>query len=199
MKHIILIIAICILANANTFAQDATGITIGDTLTPPHPSAILELKSSIKGFLPVRLNSSQITTIDSPAQGLLVFDTDSGKLFLYNSDWQPFNVGQTSNSLWSQNAQGINYNSGNVGVNTSDPKAKLNINGGLAVGVGSSGAINETFGAGNSIQMITAFGSECNEHTGTLMYTTMPCQWGAATLNIAISDNWGSYNSWQKP
>jgi hypothetical protein len=110
-------------------AQDTTGVTIGDTLLPPHPSAILELKSTAKGFLPTRLTTAQRETISEPARGLLVFDTDYGKYFYYDTTWRNL----SSASFWQQadTSRSIFYTEGKVGIGVNAPVAHLHLAGGL--------------------------------------------------------------------
>ena len=51
-------------------------------------SAQLEAKSTTKGFLPPRMNTSQRTAIAAPVDGLEVYDTDVESLFQYqNGSW----------------------------------------------------------------------------------------------------------------
>ncbi len=60
------------------------GVHIGSTNSDPEPSAILELESTSKGILIPRMTSAQMRAISSPAEGLMVFNTDSAKLGYYN-------------------------------------------------------------------------------------------------------------------
>lgn len=60
-------------------AQNNIGIGVPN----PDPSAILELYSTQKGFLLPRMPSNLRTAIGNPANGLLVYDTDSNCLFYY--------------------------------------------------------------------------------------------------------------------
>jgi hypothetical protein len=56
--------------------------------SPPHSSAILELKSSNKGFLPPRMAWPQIQAIQNPTAGLVVFDEGIKSLRMYDgSKW----------------------------------------------------------------------------------------------------------------
>lgn len=55
-------------------AQTSGSVGIGTTT--PNASAALEIKSASQGLLPPRLTSAQRQAIASPAQGLLVFQTD---------------------------------------------------------------------------------------------------------------------------
>lgn len=48
-------------------------------------SAILQLTSSTKGFLPPRMTTAQKNAIVTPATGLIIYDTTLNKLCLYNS------------------------------------------------------------------------------------------------------------------
>ncbi len=85
---------------------------------------------------------------------------------------------------------------GNVGIGTVTPRARLGVMGGIALGNNAGGdAINTTWSERNSIQFVSTVGEACTDHTGALMYSTMPCAWGQASLNIAISTNWGTYNT----
>lgn len=82
---IILLISIIFLP-LFTLAQVAIGTT------DPHESAIFELRSSTKGFLPPRLNNKQLKAINNPEEGLMAicFDCcyDNSTLFFNNgTDW----------------------------------------------------------------------------------------------------------------
>ncbi len=82
MKKIILILTV-IFFNANISAQTGIGTTT------PEPSAKLDVSSTNKGFLPPRMTSAERTAIQSPAAGLMVYQTDATSgLYYYNgSAW----------------------------------------------------------------------------------------------------------------
>jgi len=61
----------------------ANGVAIGDTARAA--SAILELKSTNKGFKINSVTTSQMLAIGSPVNGLQVFNSDSGKFYYYVS------------------------------------------------------------------------------------------------------------------
>jgi len=74
---------------------------IGIGTTVPDATAILDITSTAKGILAPRMTTAQRTAITTPAQGLLVYDTDL-KLFYYfstPSGWLPLlnsSVGRTN-------------------------------------------------------------------------------------------------------
>jgi hypothetical protein len=57
--------------------------------TTPHASAKLEVASDRQGFLPPRMTSSQRTSIQNPATGLMVYQTDgtAGLYYHYGTTW----------------------------------------------------------------------------------------------------------------
>ena len=63
----------------NLFAQ------VGIGTTTPNASSILDLTSTTQGMLPPRMTTAQRTAIASPADGLMVYDTDLKSIFHYNS------------------------------------------------------------------------------------------------------------------
>jgi len=66
--------------NVNRFTIQADGdVGIGAS---PAASAILDISSTTKGFLPPRMTTAQIDAITSPDSGLVVFDIDQNKLRL---------------------------------------------------------------------------------------------------------------------
>lgn len=68
--------------------NDTTRVRIGIGTKNPHNSAILELSSTDKGFLPPRMTKNQRIAIANPALGLMVFDTDDNRLyFRSNTGW----------------------------------------------------------------------------------------------------------------
>ena len=61
--------------------------------TPPDASAVLDVQSTTQGMLVPRMTTTQRTAITSPADGLLVFDTDSGGFFFFQGGWQSLSGG----------------------------------------------------------------------------------------------------------
>ena len=57
---------------------------VGINNTNPHVSAILDVASTTKGFLPPRVTTIQKNAISSPATGLMVFDTDLVRPCFFN-------------------------------------------------------------------------------------------------------------------
>jgi hypothetical protein len=57
--------------------------SFGFGTTTPEASAAVEVNSTTKGFLPPVMTTVEKNAISSPAAGLMVFDTDLGKLCIY--------------------------------------------------------------------------------------------------------------------
>ena len=84
MKKIPLILISVILF----FLYHITQAQIGIGTINPNSSSLLELKSDSLGFLPPRMNNNELVNIISPAQGLVIFNTDTKCLEWYTgSNW----------------------------------------------------------------------------------------------------------------
>lgn len=92
MKNLALFFAILLTLSAKIFAQ---GVGINTTGDAADNSAMLDVSSTTKGFLPPRMNEAQKNAISSPATGLLVYQTDgTAGLYYYNgSSWVTFVTG----------------------------------------------------------------------------------------------------------
>lgn len=93
-------------------------------------------------------------------------------------------------------AGGVGIHINNGGGNN-DPRARLHVYGGVAIGPASGNAINATIGNNNSIQISTEtyFGGQHDDHTGFLIYSIMPGGWGTGELRFACATDWSSYNT----
>jgi hypothetical protein len=72
--------------NANLFWDD-TANALGLGTATPAASAILDLTSTSRGFLPPRMTSTQRDAISSPATGLTIFNTTTGAVNVYSGAW----------------------------------------------------------------------------------------------------------------
>ncbi len=63
----------------------AQNVAINETGTAPDPSAQLDVQSTTRGMLVPCMTTTQRTTIASPANGLLVFDTTTGTFWFYSA------------------------------------------------------------------------------------------------------------------
>lgn len=120
----LLIIAFLLLPSQIIFAQ----VVIGTS--SPNASAQLDVSSTSKGFLTPRMTNSQRSTISSPTEGLLVYQTDAptGYYFYTGTAW--VNIAQLSSKV-----EGTNFgNSMLIGHNTASAINSANYN--LGVGFG---------------------------------------------------------------
>lgn len=83
MSKIFTLLLVLTLLCSNLQAQ------VGIGTTDPDPSALLELESDTQGMLTPRMTTVQRNAITSPAEGLLVFDTDLKSFYVFNgSSWE---------------------------------------------------------------------------------------------------------------
>ncbi len=117
-----------LLISSLCYAQ-SVGVNTDGTL--PHSSAILDVKSTTKGFLLPRMTTAQKNAIVTPAAGLVVYETTTASLQVYNgSGWVQLGSGGATGP-WLVNGTHIyNSNTGNVGIGTNNPTEKLELNNG---------------------------------------------------------------------
>lgn len=72
MRYLMIFFLAGFLSMANLYGQ----VAINTDGTSPDPSAILDAKSTQKGFLPPRLTTAQRNAISNPAEGLVIYNTD---------------------------------------------------------------------------------------------------------------------------
>jgi len=114
------------------FGAQSQGVAINNDNSSPDASAMLDVKSTTKGMLAPRMTLAQRNAIVSPATGLTIYQTDNNPGLYYNSGtpaipaW--FMVGNNAGQ-WLNNGTTIYYNLGAVGIGTSTPTEKLNLEG----------------------------------------------------------------------
>ncbi|WP_420387243.1 tail fiber domain-containing protein [Roseivirga sp.] len=80
-----LCIALSLITGSYAYPQ---AVGIGSEKFTPHPSAVLELRTNAKGLLIPRLTEVEKQGISSPAEGLLIYQTDNEKGFYLYTDSQ---------------------------------------------------------------------------------------------------------------
>ena len=127
MKNLFIILIISLLSK-DIFAQ----IGINNDGSPPAPSAMLDVKSTTKGFLVPHMTQAQRLAIVNPANGLQVFQTDTNNPGIYyydgNVKWWTYTGAYSQSIIF--NTLGANiYTSfaGNVGIGTATPVYKLTV------------------------------------------------------------------------
>jgi uncharacterized protein (TIGR02145 family) len=87
MKKLSIFIALLLLFSSALFAQ--IGINTDNSL--PDNSAMLDVKSTSKGFLPPRMTTIQRNTITNPAEGLLIFNVTTMCFnYYFGGSWKSF-------------------------------------------------------------------------------------------------------------
>lgn len=140
--HCYLLLAFVFFASIYSNAQQ--GVAINTDGTNPHNSAMLEVKSTTRGFLGPRMTYAERTNIPSPATGLMVFQTNNALinqveykpgLYIYEgSAWIRMANASEIMSATSWTVDGNNQYSavnGRVGIGTDVPNDKLDVEGNI--------------------------------------------------------------------
>ena len=75
--------------SVSLFAQVKIG---GNIKESPHPSSVLELSGTDKGFLLPRISQVQMIAIKDPADALVIYNTDAKAIYIYSTQqnlWMP--------------------------------------------------------------------------------------------------------------
>lgn len=105
--------------------------SIGIGTASPNSSSLLEIKSTTKGLLIPRMNTTQKNAITNKASGLLVYDTTLQHFSYWTGTaWQDISTASGSGNYWQPSGNNISSsNTGNVGIGVSPSRAKLEVYG----------------------------------------------------------------------
>jgi hypothetical protein len=144
------------------FAQTGIGTT------SPNASAKLEIAATDKGLLIPRLTSTQKGNISSPANGLLIYQTDGVVGFYVNTGTPASPVWTRINMDWTRTGNDIAYTVGNVSTT------------GTLTGGNSSTSSLSGFGVNINTQAGTTYSIDATDN-GKVIQTT-----GASAITITI-------------
>jgi hypothetical protein len=101
-------------------------VAINNNGNPPHTSSMLDVSSTNKGLLVPRMNTTERKSILSPAEGLLIYDTDEGGFFFHNNgDWEF--VMSNVTTPWKRLGFDTFYDDGEVGIGLTSPTESLHV------------------------------------------------------------------------
>jgi hypothetical protein len=190
MKKFLLILLAVLLTAVAAYAQ----VSISNPASAPDPSAMLDIKSANRGLLMPRV--ALRTDVVSPATGLVVYETTSNAVWMYNGTaW--VQLVSSGGAQWVVNGANIyNGNTGNVGIglNTNINK-KLTVLGDALL-VNPTSVIGATLGmmagtglAGTKINFIRADSSIVGSITASVPLNRFTLQQGSNDNQLVLSNN----------
>jgi uncharacterized protein (TIGR02145 family) len=161
------------------------GASLGVGTVAPNASSVLDVQSSTKGFLPPRMTLAQRNAIVNPANGLIIFNTTSGCINIFNNGlWKSICGTNLSPDVNSVNCAGSSL-TGTLIVNQAANSVTVSVpytggNGELyATSITSTGVLGLTASASQYLSIGTG-GSLVFTITGT------PTSSGTASFSILV-------------
>ena len=99
------------LSEAITFIENGS---IGVGTTAPNASALFDISSTTKGFLPPRMTNAQKNAIASPAEGLIVHDTTNNGVAYYDGSTWGYLSGAKQTLTGSGGTLNVGFRNGNI-------------------------------------------------------------------------------------
>ncbi|WP_400192103.1 hypothetical protein [Hymenobacter sp. B81] len=154
-----------VLALLSSAGFQAQAQSVGIGTTTPHETAVLDLHSSSRGFLPPRMSQAQrgLIPVSSQSAGLLVYQTDGlAGYYLYNgAAWTQLGAQGPAGSAGPSGPPGPQGSAGPQG-----PSGSLD-----SFGDGSGGALSLAFG--NTLDLTTTAGFNSLAGRHHLQFTTL--------------------------
>ena len=127
MKNKVVVFLFTLMSFAASLSAQTVVVTDDNTYVAGQASSVLDVKSTSKGFLAPRMTSAQRIAIASPAEGLLVYQTDGIKGFYFYSasSWTILAAG--TGTQWLSSGNNIYYTTGNVGIGITNPTVPLSV------------------------------------------------------------------------
>ncbi|MGB1294277.1 MAG: hypothetical protein ACPG6V_02270 [Flavobacteriales bacterium] len=124
---------------------------IGIGTINPHASAVLDLESTNKGFLPPVMTNTEIDAIDNPALGLIAYSTDENCLTYYNgSKWMNVCTHLEINTETDYTSSPTRLKANNIGANDHFGISVTLSGDGNTLVVGAYGEASDALGVNNN-------------------------------------------------
>ena len=93
----------------------AQGLGINTDGSAPDNSAMLDVKSTLRGFLPPRMTTTQRNAISAPAEGLIIYNTDEKTLNIFYGTYWGLLIPQVCGNPFIDARDGKTYNTVIIG------------------------------------------------------------------------------------